>query len=304
MPDPSDGDISWRDRLAERAILKAIERTEGWPLPARRRALGATLRWLAGPLYGWPRLVRGNLALVRPDLPHSARRRLAAAASWNAGVSMAELLDPTAFRAELKNTPVAGPGVVPLKAARADGRGVVLVTAEIGNPDALCAVLAERGLRAAALGTADAGDGLSGMLEQARARLGGPRYPDTEKGRAAIEAYLARGGTVVLQGDQLTDTGAPVLLFGARVRTPVFAASIALRQHAEFMSAFALRRPDGGFGVWLTSPVEHGHLDEMMQAHQQAVETAAREFMDQFFWADARWRPERYRDRAAPSTGP
>jgi len=306
MPEIETGNEAWADRLAESLMLRAIGLTEGRPLAARRLLLGAAVRFAVSPLHGWPALVRQNLALVRPDLPRGVRRRLAGAAGWNAGVSLAELLSPREFRTALAGTPVAGPGVAAMKEARRAGRGVVLVTAEIGNPDALVAILAERGVEAAALASpapATAG-GLAGLIEAARARLGGPRHPDTEQGRDALEAHLARGGLAVLQGDRVSETGTPVLLFGARVRTPIFAATAALRQHAEFIPAFALRRRDGRYGVWMAAPVAHAHPGEMMQDYQRAVEEAAREFMEQFFWAGARWRPERYLDRAAPSTGP
>ncbi|MDJ1009514.1 MAG: hypothetical protein QNJ13_17005 [Paracoccaceae bacterium] len=300
MPELDDVDASLTDRLAERVVLKALAATDDKDLAQRRRILGAVMRWLAAPLFGWPGMVRRNLALVRPDLPRRVRWRLARAAGTNAGLSLAELFSPDAFRKALLHTPVAGPGVEALKDARLDGRGVALITAEIGNPDALVLALAGRGLAAAAL-AADAPRGaLACRIETARRTLGGLRFPDTEAGRAALEAHLGAGGLAVLQGDRLTDTGAPVLLFGARVRTPVFAASAALRQHAELIPAFALRRRDGRFGVWLAAPVVHGRPGEMMQAYQGAVEEAASEFMEQFFWAEARWRPERYRPLAAP----
>lgn len=304
MPEIEFGAEAWADRLAESLTLGAVRVTEGRPLAARRRLLGAAVRFAVSPLHGWPALVRQNLALVRPDLPRGVRRRLAGAAGWNAGVSLAELFSPREFRAALGGTPVAGPGVAAMKEARRAGRGVVLVTAEIGNPDALVAILAERGVEAAALAAPAPAEGLAGLIETARARLGGRRYPDTEQGRDALEAHLARGGLAVLQGDRVSETGTPVLLFGARVRTPIFAATAALRQHAEFIPAFALRRRDGRYGVWMAAPVAHARPGEMMQDYQRAVEEAAREFMEQFFWAGARWRPERYLDRAAPSTGP
>jgi len=297
-------DETWADRLAERLLLRVIDATEGRPLATRRRLLGAAVRFVVSPLSGWPALVRQNLGLVRPDLPRRVRRRLAGAAARNAGVCLAELLSPQDFRAALRDTPVAGPGVAAMKEAQAAGRGVVLITAEIGNPDALLATLAERGLEAAALVAPAPAGGLAERIEAARARLGGPRYPDTEQGRDALEAHLARGGLAVLQGDRISESGAPVLLFGARVRTPVFAATAALRQHAEFIPAFALRRAGGRYGVWMAASVPHAHPREMMQDYQMAVEEAAREFIDQFFWASARWRPDRYLDRAAPSTGP
>ena len=107
-----------------------------------------------------------------------------------------------------------------------------------------------------------------------------------------------------MRADDANTGGTPVRLFGARVRAPRLPAALALRHHAELIPTFALKRPDGSYGIWMAAAINHAPPDEMLQAFQDSLETVVSGYMDQFFWAEPRWQPERYLSSAAPSTGP
>lgn len=297
-------DETWHERLVGRLMMHVIDATEGAPLSVRRRRLGNWMRFVWGPLLGWPGAISDTLALVRPDMAPNTRRALARQTARHAGEALADLLTPKVFREILRYTPILGPGVETLKAAREDGRGTVIVTAGLGNPDAVFGTLAARGFDVATLDAPSSDDPLERCLIAARRALGGTRFADGDSGERALEAHVAKGGICVLSTDAFDKNGTPVRLFGARVRAPRLPAAIALRRHADFVPAFAVKRESGVYGLWLAKPIEHAHPEEMLQAYHDALEAAACQYPDQFSWAQPRWQPERYLSLAAPSTGP
>ncbi len=293
-PSPSIADESLIERFAGRLLLRTIDTTKHLPFDTRRKRLGVLMRYVCAPMLGWPRGISETLKLVKPDLDRASRRNLASLAARHAGEGLAELLCAPQFRKRLDKTLFLGPGVDAMKEAALDGRGVVLVTSQLGQPDAVMAALALHGLPVATLDQPGQGGTLDIRLKKARAALGGQRFPADASGEAALEAHVAAGGFSVMMVDSADNKGAALQLFGARVRTPLLPASMALRQHAAFIPAFAIRRPNGRYALMLADEIAHAHPEHMMQAYQSAVEIAAATHLDQFFWAEPRWQPERY----------
>ncbi|MEL7461797.1 MAG: hypothetical protein AAFX45_00895 [Pseudomonadota bacterium] len=306
--DPVPAQIPSADSAIERLVgwlmIKTSDATLNWSFADRRRLFARLMAHAWGPMLGWPGAISQTLTLVRPDLDPAARRRLARRAARHAGEGLAELLCPKDFAQVLRNTPIKGPGVAAMKTAAKADRGVLLVTAGLGHPDALMAALALRGLPVARQSPPSTQSLLDHRIAAARAALGGVHLPAGAAGAQAFEAHIAKGGFGVIRADDPDTAGTPVRLFGARVRAPRLPAAIALRHHAELIPAFALKRPNGRYGIWMAASIAHARPDEMLQAFQDSLESVVAGYMDQFFWAEPRWQPERYLSCAAPSTGP
>lgn len=90
------------------------------PYKARVRTMGWLTANVLGPIGGFRKKVRDNLAHVLPDLPESEVRRLTRAAPNNAGRTLIE-----------------GLGLADLEKARAERRPVILATGHMGNYDAV-----------------------------------------------------------------------------------------------------------------------------------------------------------------------
>ena len=282
------------ERFAGRLMLRAIDTSGHLSFDARRRRLGALMRYICAPLLGWPGGISETLKLVQPDLARAKRREIAKRAARHAGEGFAELLCTDSFRRRLDKTLFVGPGVDAMRKAALDGRGIVLVTSQLGHPDAVVAALAVNGLPVATQDTPSPGGVLDQRITEARKTLGGKRFPPGPDGERALENHIGAGGFGVLMVDGADHKGAAVRLFGARVRTPLLPASIALRQHAVFIPAFAIRRPNGRYALMLSDEIDHAHPEDMMQSYQAAVEIAAATHLEQFHWAEPRWQPERY----------
>lgn len=303
-PAPTHGNETILERLVAATMLSTLRATRDWPHPARRRLFAGMMARVWAPLLGWPGAIDQTLTLVRPTLTRSERRRLARQAATHAGAGLADLLSPADFAGLLQDTPIMGPGVAAMKTAARAGKGAVLVTAGLGLPDAIMGALAARGLPVARQSASCNLNPLDRRIEHARAALGGTFFPAGDAGLRALEAHVAGGGLGVIRADETDAGGTPVRLFGARVRAPRFPAAIALRTHTDLIPTFALKRPDGGYGIWMAPAIEHAAPDDMLQAFLDSLEGVIGGHMDQFFWAEPRWQPERYLNCAAPSTGP
>jgi KDO2-lipid IV(A) lauroyltransferase len=137
-------------------------------------------------------------------------------------------------------------GVEHLEAARASGRGVIVLSAHLGAWERGAAVLAVRhsGLRIAAR------DHASGHVERffarRRARFGVGRLSGTPLWRGAADA-LRRGEWVALMGDR----NAP----GARGSVCAWAAALARRTGAVVLPAVVVRDASGAWTLCLDAPL-------------------------------------------------
>ncbi len=279
-----------------RALLSAVF---ALPYPTRVRTVG----WLTGhvlaPLAGWRRRIRANLALVRPDLPQAEVRRLLRAVPDNVGRTIIEIYSGRDFKARLAGTPLSGPGVPALAEARAAGRPVMLVTAHLGNFDALRATLFAHGYPLAALYRPMNNRRFNSHYVRALEEIGTPLFPRSRSGIARYVRHLADGGIVGILTDLYSSRGVDVTFFGQPAPTSPAACTWALRYDALVLPCYGIRRPNGlDFDVIVEAPVAHGDPVAMTQEITDRLEVTVRAHMEQWFWIHDRWKPER---RAARS---
>ncbi|MEF9604301.1 lauroyl acyltransferase, partial [Paracoccus sp. PXZ] len=82
--------VRLRDRIANGAFLALMGLARILPYERRVPLMGWFFAHVLGPLAGWRRRIRANLALACPDLPPAEIRRLTRAVPDNAGRSLAE----------------------------------------------------------------------------------------------------------------------------------------------------------------------------------------------------------------------
>src|SRR5687768_10925485 len=116
--------LSYLAWLPQAALLAVARR-----LPARARlafASGVT-RLLVAVVPDMRRRVDANLRLIYPDMAEPERRRIRAAMANSFGRTMIEVMTRRDFQARGDWTGPAGPGWDAFRAARAEGRGALLV---------------------------------------------------------------------------------------------------------------------------------------------------------------------------------
>lgn len=287
-----DDRSSLPDRLANRAFLVLMGLARLLPYDRRIAVMGWLFAHVLGPLAGWRRRIRDNLALARPDLPQDEVRRLTRAVPENAGRSVAEIYSGEEFTARIHAAdPLEGPGLTALEQAHRDGRPVIIACAHFGNYDAMRAALSSRGYPVGALYRPMNNEAFNRHYIPAITAIAEPLFPRGRAGLAAMLRFLRGGGWLALGFDQYDRKGAELRFFDLPTKTVLTPAELAIRYDALILPVHGIRQSDGlSFRVHVGAPVEHGDPRDMMQALNDDLEMMVRRHMDQWFWVHRRWK--------------
>ncbi|SFP49957.1 lysophospholipid acyltransferase family protein [Tranquillimonas alkanivorans] len=293
-----------RDRITSHVIAALLWGVLRIPYRVRVPMMGWLMARVVAPLLKWDRRIRDNLAHVMPDLPEAEVGRLTRAVPDNWGRTMIEIYSGAEFRRRLADTPLSGQGVEPMKQARAEGRPVILVTAHIGNFDALRAALSAQGYTLAGLYRPMRIEPFNTKYVKTLEE-NGPVFPADRYGVPRFVRHLANGGMVGILTDIYSSKGAPVTFFGKPAPTATSVCQWALNHDALLIPIYGIRRPDGlNFDLITDAPVAHSDPVTMTQELNDLLERQVRSHMDQWFWIHRRWKPESQSTRAAATTGP
>ncbi len=291
MDDPAESPASLRHRLQDRALRILIGGLLRLPYRWRVPLCGWVMARIIAPVAGYRRRIRGNLALVLPDLPKADVRRLCREVPDNVGRTVIEIYSGHEFVAHATGRPLTGEGVSALEEAHRAGRPVILVTGHFGNYDASRAALIARGFRVGALYMPMANAGFNEHYVRAISRIGTPLFPRGRRGMAEMVRFLRGGGMLGMLVDHHMKHGEPLGFFGRAALTATSAADLALKYDALLVPTYAVRRPDGlSFDILVEAPIPHGTPEGMTQALNDSLEALVRRHMGQWFWIHRRWK--------------
>jgi len=195
-------------------------------------------------------------------------------------------------------------GLEHYRAARDEGRGVVIVTGHVGNWDLCACSQAAAGEPLHVVTKALSARGLSRYWMDRRAALGVTLHSAAGSWGALVRALRA-GHVVGMVVDQRADSGGIDCDFlGASASTSVAAATLALRTGAALVPAFMTREPDGTHTLRLEPAIEIDRSEPVATAIARAtractevLERAIRRTPEQWLWLHRRWD----RPRSAPA---
>jgi KDO2-lipid IV(A) lauroyltransferase len=277
-------------------------------LPRGMRAalaqLGGALLWLTGSRSR--KTTETNLALCFPNLSAAERQSLAKqslietvrlglemgpAWLWSADRSLA-MIDHVEGREHME-------------AARAAGRGIVILAPHIGNWELLGLWLG-RHYQAINLYQPPKSPLLDKLIHDARSRSGAQLVPTDKKGVATLLKGLKNGGVTGILPDQEPETSGGVFapFFGVPALTATLAANLARKTNAVVLAAYVKRTADGY--VLVIDPVDESVVDgdEVIAATavNRAVENCVKAAPAQYQWEYKRFKArndrggKRYRD--------
>ncbi len=268
-------------------------------LPARWLVgLGAAFGTAVSPLlWNRRRVIRRNLALCFPELGAARRVVLQREAKREMGRMLSEfVLGWFASERKLARLAVDIQGLEHLEAARAAGRGVLLVGGHFSHLE-LCARLVSRHIRIAGMYRKLDWPVFEYMI--LRARLA---YADTMFDKYALRAtvkYLRKGGTVWYAPDQdmrgKDSVFAP--FFGTMAATITATHHLARLSGAAVIPFFHRRTRSGGYALRLEAPLADFPTADVAADTARvnaAIERMVREAPGQYLWAHKRFktRPE------------
>lgn len=185
-----------------------------------------------------------------------------------------------------------------LDAAVGEGKGVLVVTAHLGNWELLAQRLAAEGYACTTLARRSPNPYLGAWLVRRRAEGGLQTLnrggADTIRGMLAAVRQGALLGVLIDQDTAVDSVHVP--FFGRPAATPVAASSFAVRRGLPVVACFVRRRPSGGHTLTIQRvPLPDGEAPkpraEALTADLTArIETAIRASPGEWVWFHDRWR--------------
>lgn len=287
--------VRWTGYLLIRLVLAAISL-----LPAGgTRALGALVGNMACRLArGWWRVATRNLETVYPDWTPEQRADLIRRCFRHFGTSAVEFLRlPRMSEAELEGR-VRVEGMEHMDAALALGKGVVMITAHLGNWEFIGATLTRLGYPVDAIARDPELKQTAELLRRTRLAKGMQRVYPRGHIMAAVHG-LKENRILAILPDQHDFHGVRIDFMGHACLAAPGPASIALITRAQVVPAFSIRRPDGIFEVrfYPALPVARTgrKQDDILALTQQinnVIGEQVRQHPEQWNWFHDRWRPD------------
>lgn len=255
---------------------------------------------LVGQVGWWLRirrkLVLTNLAIAFPELSLRERQSLAAAAARNFGRTVAEFVRFAGRDRRRVGELVAVEGEQELRAALAEGKGAIVVTAHLGAWALYVTALAARGIPSALL----VGRQHNPYVDRFILGIPGDAVKFISKGRTApreILKSLQEGRAVVTVADQdAGPRGTFAPFFGRLVSTLPLPGAIVARYRPPLFVMVGHRVAGGRHQLRLQPlPVPSASDEEQVRLEvattcNRALEAAIRAYPDQYFWYHRRFR--------------
>lgn len=177
--------------------------------------------------------------------------------------------------------------------------GAVVVTGHIGNWELLAAYWAWMGQPVVAIARRIYAEELNRLLLELRARQGVETVlRESPSSARQLIGAMKRNALLAMLIDQDTKVqSVSVPFFGRMARTPVAAASLAIRRNLPAIAAFIQRRPEGGHRITVLPPFEIERSDDvnadiraLTRQFNQVIERHIREQPSEWVWWHRRWR--------------
>lgn len=245
---------------------------------------------------------RKNLHFAFPEKTDGEREEILRRSIENIGYVIAEVAQLRRARAadleRMIDWDFSHPAFDDYRRAKAEGRGVILPTAHIGNWELLVASFS--GLYEPIHFIARTLDNtlMEQMFHKHRSRFGSFQLEKSDSARAILR-ILRSGGSVGVLPDvnTLANEGVFVPFFGIPACTTSGVALFALRTNAVILPMFSVRQEDGRYRVVHGRTIEASRTGnrerdviETTAAYTAEIEKIVRAYPEQWLWIHKRWK--------------
>ncbi|MDC0160360.1 hypothetical protein OAJ07_02800 [Gemmatimonadales bacterium] len=261
--------------------------------------LGSSIGWFAGVVVRIRREdVDKNLARAFPGRTRAWRQEVARRSYMHFGREAAFLFRMSGWSMEDVSARVQMLGFAPLLEASERNRGVLLLTAHLGNWEMAGASIVASGIPIDVVGKRMSNRRFGVDVFETRKRAG-MRMIDVAEASKDVLRSLGSGRIVALLGDQNASSGGLfVRFFGVEASTSRGPAIFALRRDVPVFVGFAIRRPGHGQRYVIEALQldfkRTGDLEvdtrSMLTAYHRILERAIISAPDQYFWQHKRWK--------------
>jgi Kdo2-lipid IVA lauroyltransferase/acyltransferase len=286
--------------LATKGAVSLIGRVpERW-MPALGRGLGA----LAYAAAGFERrcACRQLRSAFGSKLSVARSRRLTRGVFNRLALSAVELARMVRNFEQRPNVVLPPSSLRALDEASALGRGVIFVTAHLGNWELMAATLARAGYPIFTVAKKSYDPGFTKMIHKARGDFGVRAIYRGDKGASAAMLRALRNNAVLgFLIDQDTDVPSVFApFFGRPAKTPAAPAVLALRLGAPIVVGSIFRNTrDGSHAVEIEPFEVSGSVEEVTAALNLLLETRIRRHPCEWVWFHRRWKSAERKTEAA-----
>ncbi len=265
-----------------------------------RRVLAPTMGTVAWAIDGRHRNVTAdNLALAMPEIPAARRPAIARGCYRNLASGLVDLLITSRRAADSLRARYEVEGLGNMERAEEAGRGVIVMSAHLGNWEAAAQYLALHGHPMAVVARPLDDPALERVLRSMRERWGNSSIPKRGGARQMLRT-LRQGGRLGLLIDQRVhpNEGRAYPFFGHDAYTTPLLATLSLRTGAPIVPYFGM--PEDGWRrcrvifrppIWPEGdPRDPEAVDELTRKALAALEDEIRRSPEQWLWLHRRWR--------------
>lgn len=274
-----------------RAALWLVRRL---PLHMRAQILAAGVQLAVRFIPELARRALSNLAHIYPDMTRAQHRKILDQVGRNIGRTLTEILFNADYAPIGAQSPVSGPGLTVLGAAKAEGRGAILVSGHFGQWEAIRHALKARGMEVGAVYRPNNNPYYEPLFRAGIEVGGAPIIPKGPAGNRVMLRHIRSGGMIALLVDQFVQQGEVLSFMGQPAVTTLSPAELALRYELPLVPVFGLR-VGRNVEVTLEDPIPPSDPETMMQAFNDRLEAWVRAHPGQWFWLHQRWRPHALR---------
>ena len=245
------------------------------------------------------RIVRRNLQFVYPEWASDHIKETSARIFQNIGITITEICQITCFSKDEILQKVKIKGEEHLLNAIKKNKGVILISAHLGNWEMVAPFLSVHfGARASMVGRQLRVRIVHRLILRLRTRFGATVI-DKEEGMSKMMQAMRQGKILGIMLDQGTKSkmGIKVNFFNRAVTATPAAALLAIRCKSPVIPIFCIREANGKFTIVIESPLSlqrTGDLKVDLKANTQimlnAIEKAIRAYYEQWFWVHKRWK--------------
>lgn len=269
-------------------------------MPRRvRYAIGDVLGWLWFDLFRIRRdIVLANLDRAFPEWSYSKKVRVGRHSLQNLGRDLMEYCELPFYTREKAEKNFEIEGIEHLERARAQGRGVCLLTLHLGNGDLAIGALSLIGIPMYLISKEFKLKWLNNLWFGMRARLGTKFIPPRNSSYAVLKA-LKKQGVVVFVLDQFTGPpiGVKTRFFGHETGTGLGLATIAQRSNCPVIPVYTFRMESGKHLIRFEPEIPLSQdsdndqaLKSTTQAYNDRLEDYVKKCPEQWMWIHKRWK--------------
>lgn len=265
---------------------------------ARALALGRWLGWVYGSVIRYHRRDAFDaLARSLPEIPRDERAAIVDRMYANLGMNLVELLRLGSAPDEYLRDFLSVEGEEHVRAALAQGKGVIALTGHIGNWDLLCTLSPRFGYPLTIITKEIKPPELNEYWMETRRRFGLKFVPAHNSYRKCLSA-LKKNELVgfILDQNMIRTEGVFVDFFGRPACTTPGLAYMAAQSGAPVLPVFAVREADGHHRIRILPALESPPdrepetIRRFTQLYTRVIEQAVQEHPDQWIWIHRRWR--------------